>query len=158
MTARLAFLVFPVLIASFPFLQANDDSAIGTCEKYTARRGTDSYNVQIIDNKTKEMVFDLAGDGVGSPYAAFFSDDSSLIAFSSGTSSLGTRLFIYRLDGRDGAVPITLPDSIDKYIFGDHTYMKTTRVVGKKVYFNISNDGKAMPFILDTKTRELRKE
>ena len=136
---------------------AEEQVMIGKTDKYTAKLGDSApYSVKIVENASKRLVFTLAGNGLGSPKAAVFSEDNSLIAFSCGTSSIGTKLFVYRLDKTKGAERIKLPDAPDDAMTGDHVYMKASRIEGGKVYFIISSDGKPRDFLFDVASGTLR--
>lgn len=137
--------------------RAEEQGIIGKSDKYTAKLGdSDPYSVEIVENASKRLVFTLSGDGLGSPYAAVFSEDSSLIAFSCGTSSLGTKLFVYRLDETKGSERVKLPDAPADAVTGDHIYEKASQIEGGKVFFAISSDGKPKNFVFDVASGILR--
>ncbi len=137
--------------------RAEDESIIGKSEKYTAKLSESSpYSFDIRENGSNRVVFTLPGDGLGSPYAAVFSEDSSLVAFSCGTSSLGTNLFVYRLDETKGSESVELPEAPADALTGDHIYKKASRIEGGKVYFVISSDGKPRDFVFEIASGILR--
>jgi len=148
---------FAAIFLSQIAARAEEQNVIGKSDKYTAKLGDSGpYSVEILENASNRLAFTLFGDGLGSPYAAVFSEDNSLIAFSCGTSSLGTNLFVYRLDEVQGAAKVELPEPPADAVTGDHIYMKASRIEGGKVYFAISSDGKPRDFFFDVASGILR--
>lgn len=148
---------FAAILVSQIATRAEEQNIIGKSDRYSAKLGDSGpYSVEIVENASNRLVFTLSGDGLGSPYAAVFSEDSSLIAFSCGTSSLGTNLFVYRLDEAKGSERVKLPEAPADAVTGDHIYKKASRIEGGRIYFVISSDGKPRDFVFEVASGILR--